>query len=69
MQKGPIAVIQEGDLISVDIPNKKLTLNLTDKEIKERFSKWTPPEPKVKKGYMARYARMVSSASEGAVVK
>lgn len=69
MQKGPIAVIQEGDFISVDIPNKKLTLNLTDKEIEERFSKWTPPEPKVKKGYMARYARMVSSASEGAVIK
>jgi len=69
MQKGPIAVIQEGDLISVDIPNKKLTLNLTDKEIEERFSRWTPPKPKVKKGYMARYARMVSSASEGAVVK
>ncbi|MFO7559428.1 MAG: dihydroxy-acid dehydratase [Desulfobacterales bacterium] len=69
MQKGPIAVIQEGDLISVDIPNKKLTLNLTDKEIEERFSRWTPPELKIKKGYMARYARMVSSASEGAVVK
>ncbi len=69
MQKGPIAVIQEGDLISVDIPNKKLTLNLTDKEIEERFSKWTPPESKITKGYMARYARMVSSASEGAVVK
>lgn len=69
MQKGPIAVIQEGDLISVDIPNKKLTLNLTDREIEERFSKWTPPEPKITKGYMARYARMVSSASEGAVVK
>ena len=69
MQKGPIAVIQEGDLISVDIPNKKLTLNLTDKEIEERFSRWTPPQPKIKKGYMARYARMVSSASEGAVIK
>jgi len=69
MQKGPIAVIQEGDLISVDIPNKKLTLKLTDKEIEERFSRWTPPPPKIKKGYMARYARMVSSASEGAVVK
>ncbi len=69
MQKGPIAVIQEGDLISVDIPNKKLTLNLTDKEIEKRFSRWTPPQPKIKKGYMARYARMVSSASEGAVIK
>ncbi len=69
MQKGSIAIVKEGDLISVDIPNKKLTLQLTDKEIKERFSNWKPPQPKVTTGYMARYAKMVSSASEGAVFK
>jgi dihydroxy-acid dehydratase len=69
MQKGPIAIVREGDLISVDIPNKKLTLQLTDKEIEERFSNWKPPQPKVTTGYMARYAKMVSSASEGAVFK
>ncbi len=69
MQKGPIAIVREGDLISVDIPNKKLMLQLTDKEIEERFSNWKPPQPKVTTGYMARYAKMVSSASEGAVFK
>jgi len=69
MQKGPIAIVQEGDLISIDIPAKKLTLKVSDPEIEERLSKWSPPQPKITHGYMARYARMVSSASEGAVVK
>jgi dihydroxy-acid dehydratase len=69
MQKGPIAIVEEGDTIAIDIPNKKLTLKLTDQEIEERFSKWNPPQPKVTTGYMARYAKMVSSASEGAVFK
>ncbi len=69
MQKGPIAIIQEGDLIEINIPDKKITLKLTDQEIEERLSKWTPPEPKITKGYMARYARMVSSANHGAVFK
>ncbi len=69
MQKGPIAIVQDKDLISIDIPAKKLTLNVSDQEIEERLSKWSPPQPKITHGYMARYARMVSSASEGAVVK
>jgi dihydroxy-acid dehydratase len=69
MQKGPIAIVQDGDLISIDIPAKKLTLKVSDQEIEERLSKWSPPQPKITHGYMARYARMVSSASEGAVVK
>jgi dihydroxy-acid dehydratase len=69
MQKGTIAIIEEGDIIAVDIPNKQLTLKLTDKEIEERFSNWKPPQPKVTTGYMARYAKMVSSASQGAVFK
>ncbi len=69
IQKGPIAIVQDGDLISIDIPAKKLTLNVPDQEIEERLSKWSPPQPKITHGYMARYARMVSSASEGAVVK
>ena len=69
MQKGPIAIVQNGDLISIDIPAKKLTLKVSDQEIEERLSKWSPPQPKITHGYMARYARMVSSASEGAVVK
>ena len=69
MQKGPIAIVQEGDMIAIDIPAKKLTLKVSDQEINERLSKWSPPQPKITHGYMARYARMVSSASEGAVVK
>jgi len=69
MQGGPIAIIQEGDLISIDIPGKNITLNISDPDITERLSRWSPPEPRITHGYMARYSRMVSSASEGAVVK
>ncbi len=69
MQGGPIAIIQEGDLISIDIPGKNITLKVSEEEIQNRLSKWSPPEPKITHGYMARYARMVSSASDGAVFK
>ncbi len=69
MQKGPIAIVQEGDRIAIDIPAKTLTLKVPDSEIEKRFLKWSAPEPKITRGYIARYARMVSSASEGAVVK
>ena len=69
MGGGPIAIVQEGDLISIDIPGKKITLKVSEREIHDRLSKWSPPEPKINHGYMARYARMVSSASEGAIVK
>ncbi|MBU4414804.1 MAG: dihydroxy-acid dehydratase [Proteobacteria bacterium] len=69
MQGGPIAIIQEGDLISIDIPGKNITLKVSEEEIQNRLSKWSPPEPKITHGYMARYARMFSSASEGAIVK
>lgn len=66
---GPIAIVQEGDIIEIDIPNGKLNIRLSDEEIKERLSRWQPPAPKVKKGYLARYAKMVTSASTGAVLK
>ena len=69
MQGGPIAIIQEGDLISIDIPEKNITLKVSEEEIQNRLSKWSPPKPNITHGYMARYARMVSSASEGAVFK
>jgi len=68
-QGGPIAIIQEGDLIAIDIPEKNITLKVSDEEIKNRLSKWSPTEPKITHGYMARYARMVSSASMGAIIK
>jgi dihydroxy-acid dehydratase len=69
MEGGPIAAIRDGDLIEIDIPNKKINVKLPDDEIQNRLSDWSPPEPKIKHGYMARYADRVSSASEGAVLK
>ena len=69
MQGGPVAIVREGDIISIDIPGKKITLKLSDREIKNRLARWSPPEPKITHGYMARYSRMVSSAADGAVVK
>jgi dihydroxy-acid dehydratase len=69
MEGGPIAAIRDGDLIEIDIPNKKINVKLPDDEIQNRLSDWSPPEPKIKHGYMARYADWVSSASEGAVLK
>jgi dihydroxy-acid dehydratase len=64
---GPLAVVREGDVISVDIPNRRLDLELPAAEIQERLRKWTPPEPRYKTGALAKYARLVSSAATGAV--
>ncbi len=69
MQGGPIAVIEEGDIIHIDIPGKTINLQVPEKNISERLKKWSQPEPRITKGYMARYSKMVSSAAEGAVVK
>ncbi len=66
---GPIAIIQEGDEIIIDIPARKIELNVAESEIKARLAKWRAPEPKEKEGYLARYAKAVTSASEGAVLK
>jgi dihydroxy-acid dehydratase len=64
---GPIALVQEGDRIKVDIPGKTLTLMVDDAELARRKAAWQAPEPKIKHGYAARYSRMVSSGSKGAV--
>ncbi len=69
MEGGTIAILKDGDRIKIDIPNRKIDVLLSDKEIKERLSKWKPPRPKITKGYLSRYARMVSSAGSGAVMK
>jgi dihydroxy-acid dehydratase len=69
MEGGRIAVVQDGDRIAIDIPKRRVTLKVPEKEIEGRLSKWRSPRPKISKGYMARYARMVSSGGEGAVVK
>jgi dihydroxy-acid dehydratase len=64
---GPIGVIKDGDIIEIDIPAKQLRLHLSDEEIQGRLNQWKSPEPKIKSGYMYRYAQMVTSASTGAV--
>lgn len=66
---GPIAIIQDGDEIVIDIPARKLEVSLSADEIKSRLSKWKAPEMKEKEGYLARYAKVVGSASEGAILK
>ncbi len=66
---GPIALVQEGDKIKIDIPNKTLTLLVDDAELARRRQTWQPPEPKIKHGYLSRYSRLVSSGSQGAVCK
>ncbi len=64
---GTIALIEEGDTIEIDIINRKLNLKVDKKVLEERRKRWSPPEPRIKTGYMARYAKMVSSADSGAV--
>ncbi|MBU0881661.1 MAG: dihydroxy-acid dehydratase [Candidatus Omnitrophica bacterium] len=66
---GPIAIVQEGDEIIIDIPARKIELNIDAPEMKARLAKWRLPEPKEREGYLARYAKAVGSASEGAVLK
>ncbi len=68
-QGGPIAIVREGDEIEIDIDNKTLTLHVSESEIAERLKAWQPPEPNIKTGYMARYARVVQSADTGAVFR
>jgi dihydroxy-acid dehydratase len=67
--RGPIAAVKEGDIINIDIPNNKLNIELTDKEIDQRLAALPAFEPRIKTGYLARYAERVSSASTGAVYK
>jgi dihydroxy-acid dehydratase len=66
---GPIAVVKDGDIITVDIPNRSLHLHVSDEEIKARLAKWQRPEPKFKKGYLALYARLAESADKGAIIR
>lgn len=66
---GPIALVEEGDLITLDINNYKITLEVSDEELERRRAAWKAPEPKVKTGYLARYAKLVSSADKGAILE
>ncbi len=69
MEGGPIAILKNGDRVNIDIPGRTLHVALTAQEIKQRLQKWEQPAPKIRKGYLARYARAVSSAGEGAIMK
>jgi dihydroxy-acid dehydratase len=69
MAGGPIAFIKDGDVISIDIPNRKLELKISDEEMAARKKAWVQPEPKVKTGYLSRYARLATSANKGAVLE
>lgn len=69
MEGGVIAIIRDGDRIKIDINKRRIDVLLSDGEIKERFKDWKPIEPKIKSGYLLRYARMVTSAGTGAIVK
>ena len=66
---GPIALIEEGDIIKIDIPNNSLNVDVTDEELAKRKEKWQPREPKVTTGYLARYASMVTSGNRGAILE
>ena len=66
---GPIALVEEGDTITLDINNYKIHLNVSDEELARRRDAWKAPEPKVKTGYLARYAKLVSSADKGAILE
>ena len=66
---GPIALVEEGDIISINIPELKLELKVSDEELAARKAKWQPREPKVTTGYLARYAAMVTSGNRGAILE
>lgn len=69
MEGGPIALVKEGDIIELDIPDRKLELRVDNDELNKRKEKWKAPEPKFKTGWLARYAKLVSSADSGAVLR
>ena len=62
-------LVEEGDIIKIDIPNLKLELDVSDEELAKRKAAWTPREPKVTTGYLARYASMVTSGNRGAFLE
>jgi dihydroxy-acid dehydratase len=66
---GPIGQVVEGDLIAIDIPARRITLEVSDEELARRRETWTPPPPKITTGYVGRYAKMVTSGSTGAILK
>jgi dihydroxy-acid dehydratase len=66
---GPIAVVQDGDKITIDIPNRRLQVDVSENEIARRLEGWQRPEPKFKRGYLALYSRLAESADKGAIIR
>jgi dihydroxy-acid dehydratase len=66
---GPIAALQEGDVVVVDVEARELRVELSDDELAARLADWTPPQPRYADGVFAKYAALVSSASEGAITR
>ena len=66
---GPIGLLEEGDIIEIDVPKRKLDVKVSDEELAKRVKSWTAKEPKVKTGYLARYSQLVQSAHKGSVLK
>ncbi len=66
---GPIALVEEGDRIEINITAKRVSLKVSEEELKKRRERWRPPEPKIKEGYVYRYSKLVSSGAKGAVLR
>jgi len=66
---GPLAIVQDGDLVTIDIPARRLDLEVPDEEIKARLARWTKPEPKFKKGWLGLYCQLAESADKGAILR
>ena len=66
---GPIAIIKNNDVITIDIKNRRIDADLSESEIEKRLKRWRAPKPRVASGWLSRYSRMVSSASKGAVLE
>lgn len=66
---GPVAVVKNGDTIVIDVKKRRIDVELSAAEMKRRLAKWKPPKPPFTRGVMAKYARLVSSATEGAVTR
>ena len=66
---GPIAIVEDGDRITIDIPNRSVQLHVSEEEIQTRLARWQRPEPKIKKGYLALYGRLAESADKGAIIR
>ena len=66
---GTIGLLKDGDIIEIDVPKRKLSVKLSDEELAKRAKSWTPKEPNVNSGYLARYSQLVQSAHKGAILK